>query len=573
VAHPPEAIDDALEQLEERAPIAVVSVNGCARVAVRPHVVDPDRSPLMPCDTRTLSVTGQTSEDVRLAELLAALSLIVDLGLGQPTEHVLRQTLVAMRLGELLNLSEQDRVALYYVALLAWVGCASDSHELATWFGDDLAWRAASYEIDPVGRRDAVSFLAGRAASVNPPLASSGTGDPAKLRTSAVEHCVVTRDFAERVGLGPEVADPLVELFERWDGRGRPDRLAGETIALPARIVQFADVVVPFHRAGGVEAAVSVARQRRGTQFDPGLVDLFAAKANDILDGLEDAGSWETVLAAEPGLQVSLGDDELDRALTAVADFTDLKSPYMVGHARGVAALATEAARTLDLPEQDVVLVRRAALVQDAGRMGVSNSIWDKPGPLSASERERVRLHPYYVERMFQQLPTLVSIGALAARHHERLDGSGYPRGLAGNALSPAARVLGVADVYRALVEPRSHRPALGREEASLELRSEVKEGRLDGDAVNAVLSAAGHRVRQRREWPRGLTPREVEVLGLIARGHSNRDVARRLHLAEKTVGNHVEHIYAKIGSSTRAEASLFAMQHGLLDLALSAEK
>lgn len=205
--------------------------------------------------------------------------------------------------------------------------------------------------------------------------------------------------------------------------------------------------------------------------------------------------------------------------------------------------------------------------------MGVSNSIWDKPGPLSSVEMERVRLHPYYVQRMFQQPPTLATIGALAAQHHERLDGSGYPRGFAGNALSPAARILAAADVYRALIEPRPHRPALGAEEASRELRLEVKQGRLDGDAVNAVLMAAGHRVRKRREWPCGLTPREVEVLCLIARGHSNRHVARHLQLAEKTVGNHVEHIYAKIGCSTRAEASLFAMQHGLLDLVLPAEK
>ena len=512
------------------------------------------------------------STEVRLAELMAALSLVVDLGLGQPVEHVLRQTLVAMRLGDSLGLSEEDRVALYYVALLAWVGCGSDSHELATWFGDDLAWRAASYEIDPTGR-EAVSFLASRAAAANPPLATHGTGDTAKLRMSAVEHCVVTRDFAQRVGLGPEVADPLVQVFERWDGRGRPNRLSGEVIALPARIVQFADVVVPFHRAGGIDAAIAMARQRKGTQFDPGLVDLFCAQANVILEAVEEANSWNMVLAAEPGLRVALMGGELDRALEGIADFTDLKSPYTLGHARGVASLAADAARILHLPEQEVLLVRRAALVQDAGRMGVSNSIWDKPGSLSSSEMERVRLHAYYVERMFQRPPTLARIGALAAQHHERLDGSGYPRGLAGNTLSLAARILGAADVYRALIEPRPHRSALMPVEAAEELRAEVKEGRLDGGAVNAVLKAAGHRVRRRREWPHGLTPREVEVLGLIARGQSNHDVARRLQLAEKTIGNHVEHIYTKIGASTRAEASLFAMQHGLLDLAAVTEK
>jgi HD-GYP domain-containing protein (c-di-GMP phosphodiesterase class II) len=511
-------------------------------------------------------MSAERATEVRLAELVAGLSLVVDLGLGQPEEHVLRQTLIALRLGDALNLSEKDRAAVYYVALLAWVGCFSDSHELATWFGDDLAWRAASYEIDPAGR-DAISFLSNRAAAVNPPLANSGTGDTGKLKSSAIEHCIVTREFAVRVGLGPEVADPLVQLFERWDGWGRPNRLVGEAISLPARIVQFADVVVPFHRAGGAKGAVDMARQRQGTQFDPELVNLFCAQADDILAGIDKPNSWSMVLAAEPGLRVALTDDQLDRALQAIADFTDLKSPYTLGHSRGVAALATEAARILHLPEQEILQVRRAALVQDAGRLGVSNSIWDKPGSLSSSEMERVRLHAYYVERMFQRPSTLATIGTLAAQHHERLDGSGYPRGLAGDALSVAPRILGAADVYHALIQPRPHRSALAPAEAAKELRTEVKEGRLDGDAVNGVLKAGGHRVRKRREWPRGLTPREVEVLGLIARGQSNRDVAQRLQLAEKTVGNHVEHIYTKIGASTRAEASLFAMRHGLLEL------
>jgi HD-GYP domain-containing protein (c-di-GMP phosphodiesterase class II) len=518
-----------------------------------------------------MTAESNTTE-VRLAELMAGLSLVVDLGLGQPVEHVLRQTLIALRLGDSLGLSEEDRAALYYVALLAWVGCFSDSHELATWFGDDLAWRAASYEIDP-GERDAVSFLSNRAAAVSPPLSNSGAGDTAKLKSATAEHCIVTREFAVRVGLGPRVAGSLVQLFERWDGRGRPNRLVGEAISLPARIVQFADVIVPFHRAGGVEGAVRMARQRKGTQFDPELVSLFCAQANDILAGIEEPNSWSIVLAAEPGLRVSLMDDELDRALEAIADFSDLKSPYTLGHSRGVASLSAEAARILQLPEQEVVEVRRAAFVQDAGRIGVSNSIWDKPGSLSSSEMERVRLHAYYVERMLQRPQTLARIGTLAAKHHERLDGSGYPRGLAGDALSLAARILGAADVYRALIEPRPHRPVFAPDEAVRELRTEIKEGRLDGDAVNAVMKAGGHRVRKRREWPRGLTPREVEVLGLIARGHSNRDVAQRLHLAEKTVSSHVEHIYAKLGSSTRAEASLFAMQHGLLGLAAPTKK
>lgn len=201
-----------------------------------------------------------------------------------------------------------------------------------------------------------------------------------------------------------------------------------------------------------------------------------------------------------------------------------------------------------------------------AGWASRKNSILEKPTPLTDAEMERVRLHPYYVERMLQRPLTLARIGALAGQHHERLDGSGYPRGLSGAAIPMSARILAAADVYQAMTETRAHRPALSADDAAAELRTQVKQGRLDGDAAHAVLTVAGRAVGGRRTWPRGLTDREVEVLALIARGHTNREVARQLCLAEKTVGNHVEHIYTKIGSSTRAEASLFAMHHGLLD-------
>lgn len=517
-----------------------------------------------------MAAAGQET-DVRLAELLASLSLVVDLGLGQPMEHVLRQTLVALRLGDVVGLSGEDRAALYYIALLAWVGCGSDSHELATRFGDDLAWRAASYEIDPVDPQ-AIAFLSRRAAAVHPPLAP-GTSEQGSRGRSVLEHCVVTRQFAERVGLGDTVAEPLVQLFERWDGRGRPDRRHGGDIALLARIVQLADIVVPLHRSGGVAAAVAVVRERSGGQLDPDLADAFCAHAGDILAAVEDPDCWESVLAEEPALRSRLTAEELDAALEAIGDFADLKSPFTLGHARGMAQLAAEAARGLGMPDDDVRLVRRAALVQDAGRMGVSNSILDKPGPLTDAERERMRLHAYYVARMFRQPRTLARIGALAAQHHERLDGSGYPHGLTGSHLSMAARVLGAADVYQALVENRPHRPPYDASTAAHILHSEVKEGRLDADAVNAVLAATGHAVGRRRTWPCGLTSREVEVLALIARGHTTRAVADRLHVAEKTIGNHVEHIYAKIGSSTRAEASLFAMRYGLLDSSPAAKE
>lgn len=209
--------------------------------------------------------------------------------------------------------------------------------------------------------------------------------------------------------------------------------------------------------------------------------------------------------------------------------------------------------------------LRRAALVHDLGRLGVSNSIWDKRGPLGPGEWERVRLHPYLTQRMLRQSEALAQLGAIAVQHRERLDGFGYPNGLSATAIARPARVLAAADAYQAMREPRPHRRELSADAAAAQLRAEVNAGRLDGDAVEAVLGAAGHRVRRRHAGPAGLSEREVEVLRLLARGLSNRAIAERLVISPKTVGSHVEHIYAKIDASSRATASLFAMQHGLL--------
>jgi HD-GYP domain-containing protein (c-di-GMP phosphodiesterase class II) len=217
------------------------------------------------------------------------------------------------------------------------------------------------------------------------------------------------------------------------------------------------------------------------------------------------------------------------------------------------------------LPEADAGVLRRAACVYDLGRLGVPNTVWDKQGPLTRSEQERVRTHPYLSERMLAFCPSLARLGQIAVQHHERLDGSGYPRGLSGDAIGASARLLAAADAYQAMCEMRPHRPARTPAEAAAELRREVTAGRLDGDAVQAVLRAAGHRVGRRREWPAGMTTREVEVLRLLARGLSNKQIAVQLVITPGTAGSHIEHIYRKIDASNRAQASLFAMKHGLM--------
>ena len=511
-------------------------------------------------------------ERVRLAELLAALSLGSDLGMGLPMEHVLRQCLIAIRLADRVGVDVSDRIVVYYTALLAWVGCHIDAYEQAKWFGDDLELKAGVRWVDFTGPTARARFM----------LTNFGEGRPfierAKLGAELIgagwgggqqkameRHCFAAAQVAGQLGLGERVQRSIAQTFERWDGKGAPAGARAEEIVITARIVNLADVMEFCHRTGGLTAAISVARQRSGTQFDPTLVDVFCSMGAELFDELDAVTTWDAVIADEPGLAVFMSDDEFDAALEAIADFADLKSPYTLGHSRGVAELAEGAARDYGLPADECKRLRRAGLVHDLGRLGVSNAIWDKPGALSPAEFERVRLHPYLTERILASSPTLAPLGALAVEHHERLDGSGYPRGLAGNALSPASRILAVADAYRTRLEPRPHRPACSAHDAAAHLRSEADGGRLDGGAVDSVLRAAGQHVAGRRSLPAGLTPREVEVLRLLALGLTHAEIAERLVISRKTARNHVEHIYQKIGVSSRALASLFAVRHGLI--------
>jgi HD-GYP domain-containing protein (c-di-GMP phosphodiesterase class II) len=235
-------------------------------------------------------------------------------------------------------------------------------------------------------------------------------------------------------------------------------------------------------------------------------------------------------------------------------------------HSSGVADLAAEAARSGGLPASDVNMIWRAGLVKEIGRTGISSSIWEKPTALTDREWERVRLHTYYAERIFAHTPALASLGALASLHHERLDGSGYHRGLPSASQSLAARILSAADVYHSLTEIRPYRHAFEPEAALHELRAQARAGKLDVEAVNSVLSAAGHHVKKvRKEMVAGLSEREVDVLRLLSHGLTTKQMAVELVISEKTVDSHIQHIYNKIGVSTRAGATMFAMENNLL--------
>lgn len=514
---------------------------------------------------------SERDDGVSLAELLAAFSLATDLGLGQPMEHVLRSWRIAARLGEHVGLDDDEQASLYYIAVLAWVGCVADTPEVARWFGDDIAFRADSYQVEMAGL-PGLGFMLGHV----------GTGDPAlhRLRLAAalvttggkgverglLSHCLTTSRMAELLGMGPQVCGPLQQFFTRWDGKGMPRGIGRDDIAASIRLFHLSDIVEVFYRAGGVDAAVEVARSRRGSQFDPAVVDAFCTVARDVLEDSSDESDWHDLIASDPALQHRLTGRELESALEVVADFTDLRSAWRAGHSRGVAGLAGQAAELAGLPAAEVTAVRRAGLLHDVGLHGVPATILDKPGALTRTESERMRMHAYYTERVLARPAALARLGAIAALTHERLDGSGYHRGLSGAAISAPARILAAADAYRAMTEPRPYRPALSAKQATAALLDDVRAGRLASVAVDAVLTAAGGARRPRRTGPAGLTPREVEVLVLIARGASTRQVGRTLDISTKTAGTHIERIYSKTHVSTRSTATLFALQHGLLD-------
>jgi HD-GYP domain-containing protein (c-di-GMP phosphodiesterase class II)/DNA-binding CsgD family transcriptional regulator len=507
---------------------------------------------------------------VRLAELVAALSLGVDLGFGQPMEHVLRECRIALRLADRLGLDDAGRSTVYYAALLVNVGCHADAHEQAKWFGDDIALRSGKYDYEFRSLRAAAAAMR-LVGSGNPPLhrfrvglelAISGRRD---FDGMIARHAMLARALADRLGLPQAAQEAVGAAYEQWDGRGWPRGLAGDGIPIAARLTNFAEFVEVSHRIGGIEAALALAEKQSGKQFDPALAELLRADPEGLLGGLDSGQTWQEVIDAEPALRVTITGDGIDAALLAIADFVDLKSPYTLGHGRAVAELAAATAAQLGMSADETQALRRAGMVHDLGRLGVSNAIWDKPGPLGVGEWERVRLHPYLTERMLQQSTVLAPLAAIAVQHRERLDGSGYPRALSGAGISREARILGAVDAYQSMREPRPHRSALAAAEAASELRADARLGKLDAEAVEAVLAAAGHEVRRRRDWPAGLTTREVDVLRLLARGLSSKQIAAQLVITPKTARNHIEHIYTKIDTSSRVGASLFATEHGLL--------
>ena len=461
-----------------------------------------------------------------MAGVVAALSVVSDLARGHPSGEAMRASLLATELARRAGLDERDQGEVYYGTLLRFAGCAATSHEIAAVFGgDDIVVRARGDLIDPAEPAEAMEFLAGLGVDAVRLRAMGGPAGVARLKAEGARaDCEVGADLTARLRLPEGVRRAVLDSFERFDGRGVPAGRAGAEIAEAARFAAVGYAAVMFNAVGGGEAAEQAVTRWSGRALDPAVVAVFADAPGELLAMSSPDDLWAAVVDAEPAPRRAFrGEAALEEALGGFGDAADLKSPWFTGHARGVAGLARAAADQLSPATAQAVY--RAGLVHDLGRVAVPAGVWERPGQLRADEWELVRLHPYHTGRILARSPVLAPLGLIASRHHERVDGSGYPAGIGASEMDTACCLLAAADVCRALCEPRPHRAPL-----DLAAAARIMSGLpLDRDAVRAVLDAAGAPPPALPALPAGLTERELEILRLLAAGSTKRQIAAEL--------------------------------------------
>jgi HD-GYP domain-containing protein (c-di-GMP phosphodiesterase class II) len=506
-----------------------------------------------------------------MAELVGRLSLAFDIASDAPYGKAVRSVVLATELGGFVGASAEELRDTYWLSLFAYLGCTGFAHEEGVMgAGDDRAVRSAMsmFSVD-----DPIDSTLGVIRGIAPDqsiarrvraIAGMFT-DRTLMERFQRAMCDTSTRLAEVVGAGPRILAALAQLCERWDGRGVPAHLAGEALAMPLRLHQLAFVVETAHQRRGREGAVALVRRRAGGQFDPRLAEVFLDRQAALFGALEDPRIFERFLGLE-GKPISWADERrMDDVARALAMFADLKCPTFLGHSTGVAGLAERAAAQLQMPPEEAQELRWAALLHDIGRLSVPNGIWSRTGSLDWSERERVRLHAYYTDRVLSPIEALRPVAEVAAAAHERVDGSGYHQHRSGRSLLAAARVLAAADVAHAMSEERPHRPALDNAAIARELVAEVREGRLDANAVDAVLASLGIEKRSAAPTTHGLSERELDVSRLLARGKTNKEIADLLGISTRTVHNHVAHIFDKLGVHSRSGAAIWLMQHDLV--------
>jgi HD-GYP domain-containing protein (c-di-GMP phosphodiesterase class II) len=498
---------------------------------------------------------------------------VADLGFGLPPETAMRSCLIGTALAHELGVGRDDVADTFYASLLLHVGCTAFSHEAAAVMGDELTINSAVAKTNFADPRDVLKTFIPEATRGMSPLSQVRTATFIVTRGKSfgkrheTASCEVARETARRLGLSRTLQRALYEVHEWWRGGGAPRGLKGEEIALPARIARVASDAALFDDIGGPELATDALRHRAGGMLDPSIVQVFVRNAPALLAEANAGDPRERILEVEPEPAVEKDQSELPEVAAAFGDLADLKTPFTHGHSKEVARVAKAAAEGLRLDTATVSRLNVAALLHDLGRVGISNALWEKPGPLTTAEWEQVRMHPYHSERILASSRALEAIAPIAGMHHERLDGSGYHRGCRAHDIPAPTRVLAAADAFQAMTQARPYRDPLTREQAAAELVRDSRAGRLDSDVVAGVLAAAGQRRSRLRHdlRPAGLSEREIEVLRLVAEGCSNPQIAKRLFISRRTAEHHVQHVYRKIGVSSRAAAALFALEHDLL--------
>jgi HD-GYP domain-containing protein (c-di-GMP phosphodiesterase class II) len=433
---------------------------------------------------------------IHLSEVVSALSVALDLTEGQPMGHAIRSCILGMRIGEELQLSERDRSDLYYALLLKDSGCSSNSTRLYQIMGADeiKAKSEVKFEdwtkISLSGLRYLMRNVLPGAPFPQRLLRIAQVG--LHLRRNNAEliatRCERGAEIARKIGLSEATANAIYSLDEHWDGGGYSECRRGEEIPLLARIMNVSQTMEVFGHRSGPRAAVKAIMDRSGRWFDPEIARIVQTLERDtqLWRRTRDANSREHVLAMEPGMALSASPERIDSICHAFAQVIDAKSPYTFHHSVGVAEASRAIATQMNLSQTVCNLIWRAALLHDIGKLSVSNAILEKPGDLSPSEWEIVRLHPRYTRIILRNIRGFDELAFVAGAHHERLDGTGYPEGLSADRMTLPARIIAVADVYQALSEKRPYRESLPLDIVFGIMDRDVPV-RLDADCLDAL--------------------------------------------------------------------------------------
>ncbi|HMD39354.1 MAG TPA: HD domain-containing phosphohydrolase [Candidatus Acidoferrum sp.] len=460
----------------------------------------PDVSTAVNSENRNLQ---ETKPAIRVSELISALSYALDITEGRPMGHAVRSCLLGMRIAEELGLPAEAQADLYYTLLLKDAGCSSNSSRLyhilnaddirakgdvKTTDWTEVGWESLHYAITHVATEMPFAERVWRLIQV----AATQQRDSCEL---VKIRCERGSSIARKLGFSENVAAGIHSLDEHWNGKGYPNGLRKKDIPLASNIANLAQTLEVFWAAKGPEAAIEAAEARSGRWFDPELVKAAnsLAKQGRLWSGLESEEVITEVMGQEPQeRRLTANEESIDTICLAFADIIDAKTPFTFQHSNGVADAAVLIAHALGMPEREVNTLRRAALLHDIGKLGVSNTILEKPGKLTAEEFAEVRKHPFFTYEILRRIPAFADFSMDAAAHHERLDGRGYWRGISGDQMSLPARILAVADVFDALSAKRPYRDALPLEKVFSIMREDAPHA-LDWPCLSALMEAKQH--------------------------------------------------------------------------------